>query len=310
MSVTLVAASGPIDISVKPSKVPAGQPFKIYFTINSPFAGQAVATVEIGTCSACSDIWKSEQLGVYSGQSYDVNPPVINTLGSYIVTVLVMIPGPMGGAAIRGSATFQIVASTSRTQTVSSTNAITQTETSNSATASGAPFDFSISVSPTEQGVVPGRTAACVVMVNLVSGEAMRVRLRITDLAAGMNASFDPQSGKPPYNSLLTVSTTQSVSAGRVAMTVTGTGGGNTRTASFTLIVGLEQMQTKSSQNLSNSSQPSQAASFMAIIQQNGLIIIGALVVLVIIIALALKGRKPKSISKPGSTPSSTLCAN
>jgi len=299
-SSTVVATSAPVDVSVVPPTVPVGQSFDVHFTVNSQFQGQANATVEVGTCSGCSNIWKSLHMGVYFGYSYDVAAPGISTPGKYFVTVLIVIPGPLGGAAIGGGATFEVVASVTQTQVRSSTSrTTTRTVRESSTTSTQAPFDFSISVSPTERTVTPGQSAAYVVIVNLISGTPVHVQLGIKNMPAGITASFDPQSGKPPYNSLLTVSTTQSASAGQVAIRVRGTGGGRERDANFTLMVS-GQTQTTSPQNLSNSSQPNQAAFFVGLIQQNGLVIVGLLVILVVIVAVIFaRSRKPKPIPKP-----------
>lgn len=310
-SSTIFATPKPVDVSVNPPKISAGESLTITFKINYQFQDQAAATVEIGSCSGCSDIWKSAQLGVYSGQSYDVHPPAITAPGSYFVTVVVTIPGPMGGAAIGGYATFKVVPSTTQTHTTSSTSQTTsQEKTTSSTTTAEAPFDFSISVSPTEQAVTPGQSAAYVVLVDLISGTSVRVLLDTQNTIAGITVSFDPPSGKPPYNSLLTVSTTQSAPPGQVAITVTGTGGGKTLTADLALIISGGQPQTTSTQNPSNSSQPNQAASLIDLIQQNSLIVLGALVVLVIIVAVVLKGGKHGPASKPTAAQSSTLCAS
>ena len=222
------SASGPVDVSVIPSRVPAGQSFDVHFNVNYAFQDKAGATVEVGTCSGCSDVWKNGPYEVSSGQSYDVYPPGISTPGSYIATVVVIIPGALGGSAVGGSANFHVVGSVTQTQVVSSTSqATTQAHTVSSTTVE-APFDFAISVSPTEQTVNAGQSAAYVVIVDLISGAPASVRLSIKNSPAGISAAFDPKTAKPPYNSLLTLSTTQSVTPGQVEMTITGVGGGKT----------------------------------------------------------------------------------
>ncbi len=223
-------ASGPIDVSVIPSPVHVGQSFHVHFKVNSQFQGEALATVEIGKCSGCSDVWKSLQIPVFSGKSYDEHPPTISAPGHYIATVMAMTQGAMGGAAIGGFANFQVVKSANQTQIVSSTTSqvTIQAQTELNSTTIEAPFDFAISVSPTEQTVTAGQSAAYAVIVGLASGSSKTVDLRIQNNTAGIVASFDPQSGKPPFTSLLTVSMSHAVSSGQVAITVAGTGGGMT----------------------------------------------------------------------------------
>jgi hypothetical protein len=242
------SASGPVDVSIIPSPVRAGQSFDVHFKVNSQFKGEALATVKIGTCSGCSDVWKSPQISVFSGKSYDEHAPGISTPDHYIATVMVITQGPMGGGAVGGFANFQVVRSTTQTQTVNSTTskATTQVQTVSSTTVE-APFDFTISVSPTEQTVTPGQSAAYVAMVDLVSGSSKTVNLSTQNITAGIDTSSDPQSGRPPFTSLLTVSTSQAVSPGQVAITVRGIGAGKTRTADFTLIVNIGQTETQAS---------------------------------------------------------------
>jgi hypothetical protein len=313
-----------VEVSVIPSSVTVGQSYDISFEVNAKFQGQAAATVEVGTCSGCSDVWKSAQVGVYSGQSYDMCalpnqppmcPPAISKPGKYVATVMVIIPGSMGGVAIAGYANFEVTPSPfTMTRILSNYSLVTtQAQTANSTTVE-ASFDFAVSVSPTEQTVAQGQSASYVVFVDLVSGAPVTVDLSIQNLPAGISVAFDPQSGRPSYSSLLTVSTTQSTPPGQVALTVTGTGGGKRETADLTLIVSGGQAQTTPSETLNNSSQPTQPAqsaqALMVVIQQNSLIIIVALVVLVVIVAVVARGRKPKPMPKPATAPSSTVCAS
>ena len=181
------SASGPVDVSVTPSPVHAGQSFDVHFKVNSQFEGEALATVKIGTCSGCSDVWKSNPRPVYSGKSYDEHPPPL-AHGHYIANVMVITQGVMGGAALGGFANFQVVKS-AQTQTVSSTTseATTQAQTASPATVE-APFDFAISVSPTEQTTTPGQSAAYVVTVELVSGSPKPVNLSTQNVTAGIDA--------------------------------------------------------------------------------------------------------------------------
>ncbi len=52
-----------------------------------------------------------------------------------------------------------------------------------------------------------------------------------------MSASFNPTSGTPPFTSALSVTVASSVSPGTFTLTIVGSGGGVTHTASVTLIV-------------------------------------------------------------------------
>ena len=103
-------------------------------------------------------------------------------------------------------------------------------------------FDFGLSISPTERTVTPGSSATFTVTVNLVAGSAQNVVLSLSGppdmMASGVvSGTFSPSSGNPAYTSVLTLATTSSVSPGSYSLTVTGTGGGKTRTATISLIV-------------------------------------------------------------------------
>ena len=196
---------------------------------------------------------------------------------------MIITQGAMGGAAIGGFANFQVIKSTTQTQIMNSTTsqATTQAQTLNSTTVE-APFDFAISVSPTEQTVTPGQSAAYVVTVELMSGSPETVNLSTQNITAGIVASFDPQSGKPPFTSLLTVSTSQAVSPGRVAITVAGTGGGKTRMGDFTLIVSTGQTETTPNYGISN---------LTNLMEENSGLVITVIVILIIFVSRA--HRKP-----------------
>jgi hypothetical protein len=100
-----------------------------------------------------------------------------------------------------------------------------------------APFDFSISTSPSQQSVVPGGTTTYSVTVNLASGNTQNVALSLTGAPAGVSGTFSPLSGTPPFSSTLSVTTTSAVTPGTVTLTITGSGGGVTHSAQVTLVV-------------------------------------------------------------------------
>lgn len=100
-----------------------------------------------------------------------------------------------------------------------------------------AQFDFEVLVSPSERTVTPGSSASFTVNVNLLSGSTKSVTLSLSGEPAGVTESFSPSSGNPTFSSSLTLSTDSSVAAGSYSMTITGKGGGMSRTATVKLIV-------------------------------------------------------------------------
>ena len=100
-----------------------------------------------------------------------------------------------------------------------------------------APFDFSISASPTQQNVAPIGTASYTITVNPVSGSPQNVALSITGAPPGVSTSLNPTFGAPPFTSILSVTTTSSVTPGTITLTITGIGGGTTQSTQVSMIV-------------------------------------------------------------------------
>lgn len=100
-----------------------------------------------------------------------------------------------------------------------------------------APFDFSISVSPTQQSVAPGGSTSYAVNVALVSGTAQTVSLSLSGAPPGVSGAFSPTSGTPAFTSTLSISTTSSASPGTYTLTITSSGGGVNHAVNLALIV-------------------------------------------------------------------------
>ncbi len=104
-------------------------------------------------------------------------------------------------------------------------------------TVSAAAFDFSLSNSG-PIAVAQGSSGSNTITATLVSGSTQLVSLACTSgLPTGASCMFNPGSGSPTFNSILTVSTSLSTATGSYPVTVTGTGGAVTRTTQFTLMV-------------------------------------------------------------------------
>jgi hypothetical protein len=100
------------------------------------------------------------------------------------------------------------------------------------------PFEFSMSASPTQQSVTPGASTTYTITVSLVAGSAQNVGLSVSGAPSGVSTSLNPTSGSPSFNSILSVSTTSSAAPGQYVLTITGTAGANTQTATVTLTIG------------------------------------------------------------------------
>lgn len=99
-------------------------------------------------------------------------------------------------------------------------------------------FDFSVWVSPLERTVTNSGSVSYTVTVTLVSGPSQTVTLSAIGEPASAIATFSKPSGKPTFSSSLTLTVAPSTSIGTYTLVVTGSGGGITRSATLTLIVG------------------------------------------------------------------------
>ncbi len=96
--------------------------------------------------------------------------------------------------------------------------------------------DFSLSINPGIVGVIRGQSVSYAVTVNPSGGFTGPVALSVSGLPVGATGTFSPTS--TTSTSTLTVSTVVSiVGAMQYPFTVTGTGGGLTRTVGATLVV-------------------------------------------------------------------------
>jgi hypothetical protein len=118
-------------------------------------------------------------------------------------------------------------------------------------------FDFSISAEPSSQSIRAGRSAEFKVAVGLISGTAQPVLLSLTGLPDEASYAFDPASGTPPFESLLTISTDAPTAAGTYPLTIIGEGDGLTRSASISLsIEAAEEAREEAMSSLSISVSP------------------------------------------------------
>jgi len=98
-------------------------------------------------------------------------------------------------------------------------------------------FDFTLTASPPSQTVKAGGTATFTVTANLVSGSPSAVELSISGLPEGATSSFNPTKGAPSFSSTLTISTGVDAALGTYTLTITGAGGGLSKTANVTLTI-------------------------------------------------------------------------
>lgn len=103
----------------------------------------------------------------------------------------------------------------------------------------GAPQpDFSLAASPGSVTVVAGNSASFTATVAPINGFTASVGLSVSGLPSGATSSFNPSSvSGGSGSSTLTVATSSSTPPGNYTLTITGTSGSTSHTASVTLIV-------------------------------------------------------------------------
>jgi hypothetical protein len=97
--------------------------------------------------------------------------------------------------------------------------------------------DFAVSGTPAAQSVAPGGSTTYTVSTTSQRGFNASVTLNVNGLPSGATASFSPASIPTPGTSMLTVNTTTATPLGTYTLTLSGTGGGSTRTSSIFLNV-------------------------------------------------------------------------
>jgi uncharacterized membrane protein len=107
------------------------------------------------------------------------------------------------------------------------------------ATSTGATPDFAIASSPTAVTLTAGTSGSSNVTTTVSGGFNSAVALSVAGLPSGATASFNPSSIAAPGSgaSTMTIATTASTPAGSYSVTVNGSGGGKTHSATITLTV-------------------------------------------------------------------------
>jgi Concanavalin A-like lectin/glucanases superfamily len=98
------------------------------------------------------------------------------------------------------------------------------------------PFNFSLANSMS-LSAAQGSSATNTIMANLLAGSPTPISFSASTLPSGASASFSLTTCSPTCSSLLTVATAAWTPAGTYTVSVTGAGGGVTKTTSFSLTV-------------------------------------------------------------------------
>ncbi len=101
----------------------------------------------------------------------------------------------------------------------------------------GVAADFALTASPASQSVVAGNGTSYTATVTPSGGYSGTVNFSVSGLPAGATGTFTPASVTASGNSTLAITTTTAVAAGTYPLTITGTDGTLTHTASVSLVV-------------------------------------------------------------------------
>jgi hypothetical protein len=97
--------------------------------------------------------------------------------------------------------------------------------------------DFAITATPASQSVVAGNSTSYTATVTPSGGYTGTVTLSVSGLPSGASGTFTPGSVTTSGSSTLAITTTTAVAAGTYPLTITGTDGTLTHTASVSLVV-------------------------------------------------------------------------
>jgi len=163
--------------------------------------------------------------------------------------------------------------------------------------------DFELSTVPTSQTVTPPQSASYIISLTAKGDFKSTVDLTVSGLPAGVEASFNPQSGTPDYASTLTLTVAQTTPPGTYTLTIYASGGGKTKSTVVTLIVQAAPTPT-----------PSPAPTFTEkpFMEQYGLYIGIAIVIVIALVAalVLMKGRKPAPHRPAEQAPAQKFCIN
>ncbi len=97
--------------------------------------------------------------------------------------------------------------------------------------------DFTVAATPTSASTTAGGSVSYAVSVGAVNVFSGDVGLTVSGLPAGATPSFAPSSVAAPGSSQLIVTSSSATAAGSYALTISGTNGARTRTASVSFVV-------------------------------------------------------------------------
>ncbi len=182
--------------------------------------GSTTYTVSVGAVGSFTGSVGLSASGLPAGATASFSPSAIGPGASSTLTVTTASSTPVGAPTVT-------ITGTSGSLTHATTVSLNVT----------APPDFTISATPSSQTITVGGSTTYTVNVGALNGFSGTVGLSVGGLPTGTTAGFSPTSLTGSGTSTLTVTTSSSTPAGSPSLTITGTSGLLTHTATVTLVV-------------------------------------------------------------------------
>jgi hypothetical protein len=253
---TSVVGSGSSTLSVSTSSAtPAGTYTLTITGTSGSLTHSATVTLVVNAAAApdfsISATPASQTVTAGSGTSYSTTVSVVNGFtGTVNLSVSGLPTGASGGftpASVSGSGSSTLSVSTSST-TPAGTYTLTITGTSGALTHSATVTllvnaatagDFTVAATPSSQTVTEGGTSSTTytATITAVNGFTGAVSLSVSGLPNGVTGSFNPTSVAGSGKSTLSVSASSQAKVGTYTLTIKGTSGSLTHSATVTLVV-------------------------------------------------------------------------
>ncbi|HET9838516.1 MAG TPA: protease pro-enzyme activation domain-containing protein [Candidatus Angelobacter sp.] len=206
-SVTLVVQAMDFSVAATPSSQSVVQGNSISYTVTQTAINNYAGTVTYSV------------LGLPGGATPTFTPATITGSGTATLSIAVATTTPAGSYPLTISGTDGTL-----THTASVTLVVLQP-------------DFSLAASPATQSINVGGSTSYTITQSALNGYTGTVSFSVTGLPAGATPAFTPASVTGSGTATLGISTTTSVAPGTYGLTITGTDGTLTHSASVTLII-------------------------------------------------------------------------
>jgi uncharacterized membrane protein len=99
------------------------------------------------------------------------------------------------------------------------------------------PMDYTITLVQSSATIIQGESISSTITLTLTSGVSSQITLSAIGQPPGVEISFNPPMGIPPFNSVMNIKVSQNTPPGIYTITIIAKGGGITKTIPYTLTV-------------------------------------------------------------------------